>query len=53
MKKYIYKGLVKTTICGNILVPGCTVELPEKDGRVNSLLNQGLLELVEIKKQTK
>jgi hypothetical protein len=53
MKKYMYKGLIKTTLCGYIIVPGCTVELSEKDSRVKSLLDQGLLELVEIKKQTK
>lgn len=53
MKKYMYKGLVKTTLCGDIVVPGSVVELSEKDSRVKSLLAQGLLELVETKKQTK
>ena len=53
MKKYMYKGFIKTTLCGDILVPGCIVELSEKDSRVKSLLAQGLLELVETKKQTK
>ncbi|RLJ34216.1 hypothetical protein CLU97_3711 [Chryseobacterium sp. 7] len=53
MKKYIYKGLVKTTLGGYIVVPGSVIELSEKDERVKSLLAQGLLELVETKKQTK
>ncbi|MBW7848702.1 MAG: hypothetical protein H3C41_11545 [Bacteroidales bacterium] len=43
MKTFTYKGQIRTTAGGQMLIPGKTVQLPENDSRVKSLIAQKLL----------
>ena len=51
MKKYIYKGSIRSTACGVYLHPNKEVELLETDSRVRSLIAQGLLDEVKTTKK--
>lgn len=49
MKKFIYKGKIRSTASGKALIPGAEVLLPTDDSRVSSLVAQGLL--MEVKEK--